>query len=353
MSDLKRQLKILEEKNTEFMQRNMDLEEDVKKTGNWRPQVDAYKKQIAELHAKLDSESKKSDRLEFETKRLLEKVESLTVEKDRLHHEREQLRMKHDELQDEIKFGQATAAETQSGLLDDGEPDSGTLEMIPPSIKERLLRLQRENKRLNVALSGGGSSALLGRDSGNIQVLQSMIDTMKERSNELEDANRKANQKILELESKLEDHLASTNVAVPRIPGSKEELELKLSESKKKVASLQETMQKKDMEIQGMEERYKRYIEKAKSVIKTFEPKQGGVAGGSGGSVGGPELVMLRSQINDKDRIIENIEQENEKARAVREMEDRLITSAFYNLSMQMHRNAVESRLGTSAIMIL
>ncbi|TRY67311.1 hypothetical protein TCAL_13451, partial [Tigriopus californicus] len=217
--------------------------------------------------------------------------------------------------------------------------------MIPPSIKERLLRLQRENKRLNVALSGGGSSALLGRDSGNIQVLQSMIDTMKERSNELEDANRKANQKILELESKLEDHLASTNVAVPRIPGSKEELELKLSESKKKVASLQETMQKKDMEIQGMEERYKRYIEKAKSVIKTFEPKQGGVAGGSGGSVGGPELVMLRSQINDKDRIIENIEQENEKARAVREMEDRLITSAFYNLSMQMHRNAVESRL--------
>ena len=39
MSDLRRQVKLLEERNTEFMQRNMDLEEDVKKTGNWRPQV--------------------------------------------------------------------------------------------------------------------------------------------------------------------------------------------------------------------------------------------------------------------------------------------------------------------------
>ena len=41
--------------------------------------------------------------------------------------------------------------------------------------------------------------------------------------------------------------------------------------------------------------------------------------------------------------------QETEKARAVREMEERLISSAFYNLSMQMHRNAVETRLGQSA----
>ena len=37
--------------------------------------------------------------------------------------------------------------------------------------------------------------------------------------------------------------------------------------------------------------------------------------------------------------------QETEKARAVREMEERLISSAFYNLSMQMHRSTVEARL--------
>lgn len=39
LGDLKRQVKILEEKNTDYMQKNMELEEDVKKTGNWKPQV--------------------------------------------------------------------------------------------------------------------------------------------------------------------------------------------------------------------------------------------------------------------------------------------------------------------------
>merc|ERR1711981_1516352 len=70
-----------------------------------------------------------------------------------------------------------------------------------------------------------------------------------------------------------------------------------------------------------MEERYKKCIEKAKSVIKTLDPKQN------------PNAAP------------ETLEQETEKARAVREMEERLISSAFYNLSMQMHRTAVENRL--------
>ena len=71
-------------------------------------------------------------------------------------------------------------------------------------------------------------------------------------------------------------------------------------------------------------------IEKAKSVIKTLDPKQNPNAA--------PETMALRTQLNEKDRLLETLEQETEKARAVREMEERLISSAFYNLSMQMHR---------------
>ncbi len=68
---------------------------------------------------------------------------------------------------------------------------------------------------------------------------------------------------------------------------------------------------------------------------------------GGGGQPSATELNALRSQISDKDRLIETMEQDNEKARAVREMEERLISSAFYNLSMQMHRNAAEARLNS------
>ena len=68
-----------------------------------------------------------------------------------------------------------------------------------------------------------------------------MVDDLREREKSLESENRKANQKILELESKLEEEGAGLKLGhgnVPRIPGSREELELKLAEANKKVTKL-------------------------------------------------------------------------------------------------------------------
>ncbi len=53
--------------------------------------------------------------------------------------------------------------------------------------------------------------------------------------------------------------------------------------------------------MQAMEERYKKYIEKAKSVIKTLDPKQNPNAV--------PEVSALRKQLTDKDVLIETLEQ--------------------------------------------
>jgi hypothetical protein len=62
-----------------------------------------------------------------------------------------------------------------------------------------------------------------------------MIDDLKERESQLQGSNRSANQKIMELESRLEESAGSTAVgSVPRVPGSREELELKLAEAAKK-----------------------------------------------------------------------------------------------------------------------
>lgn len=56
--------------------------QEVKKSGTWRPQLDMYKKQNAELHQKLAEEAKKTDRQVFENKKLIEKMEALMQEKD-------------------------------------------------------------------------------------------------------------------------------------------------------------------------------------------------------------------------------------------------------------------------------
>lgn len=347
LGDLRRQVKMLEEKNTDYMQINMELEENVKKTGNWRPQIDAYKKQIAELHARLDSETKKSDRLEFDTKKMLEKVEALSEERDRLQNEKDDFKTKNDELADEVKFLQATGAGGAGGARHAGGGAAGLegLETIPPSVKERLLRLEHENKKL---LRAAGTAQ-------NADLLQTMIDDLKERETQLQATNRSANQKIMELESKLEEASSSsgTGNSVPRVPGSREELELKLAEASKKITHLEDTMQKKDFDMQVMEERYKKYIEKAKSVIKTLDPKTAaaaaaGTAAGSALAGGQAEVGQLRTQLNEKEQRIETMEHETEKARVVREMEERLMSSAFYNLSMHMHRQAVEARLSSA-----
>ena len=68
-------------------------------------------------------------------------------------------------------------------------------------------------------------------------------------------------------------------------------------------------MQKKDFDMQVMEERYKKYIEKAKSVIKTLDPKTAVAAGTAAGSaIAGQEMGQLRTQLNEKEQRIETME---------------------------------------------
>merc|ERR1740131_343782 len=123
---------------------------------------------------------------------------------------------------------------------------------------------------------------------------------------------------------------SAANAQIPRVPGSRDELELKVVEANKKMANLSETLLKKETEMAGMEERYKKYIEKAKSVIKTLDPKQNPNAA--------PEVSALKQQLTEKDKIIDELEKETEKAKAVREMEERLMATAFYDLGMKLHR---------------
>lgn len=97
----------MEEKNTVLMQTNVSLEEELRKANAAKGQLETYKRQVrneqpccrdvaschllrdspvsaqvVELQNKLSEESKKADKMEFEYKRLKEKVDSLQKEKD-------------------------------------------------------------------------------------------------------------------------------------------------------------------------------------------------------------------------------------------------------------------------------
>ncbi|XP_013415210.1 protein Hook homolog 3 isoform X2 [Lingula anatina] len=356
MSDLRRQVKMLEEKNTSNVQMSLDLEEEVRKSTSLKTQLDAYKRQVQELQIKSSEETKRADKAEFEAKRTQEKMASLQREKERLVTERDSLRETNEELS---LTNVLHTGEEFSGSPSDRSTSPGSLDMlsVPPEIKEKLIRLQHENKMLKLSKEGS--------EDENAQLVTSMLEDTKARNNELETENRLANQRILELEAQIEDlreNAASSASSKEdntteykkrlneQIQKNKEleqevqkkrlhldELEPRVASSNEKIQQLQDALNKKEDDMRHMEERYKKYLDKAKSVIRALDPKQN-----QGTSA---EVQALKNQLQEKERIIEHLEKDQERSKAVKEQEEKLIVTAWYNLGMKLHRKAAEERL--------
>ncbi|XP_050666673.1 protein hook isoform X2 [Leptidea sinapis] len=176
--DLRRQVKLLERANTEHVQRTIEYEQAAARANTLKSQLDIYKKQVIDLNEKLDAEVTKADKLEIDNKNLSSKVASLQRERDTLLQERETLK----ETVDELKCSRSTQGGTE---------DNVSKELIPNDMKERLIRLEHENKLLRE--NQGASS-----DQADVQGL--LVDYVA-RLEKLRAANREANQKIMELES--------------------------------------------------------------------------------------------------------------------------------------------------------
>uniref|UniRef100_A0A8C5UIU2 Hook microtubule tethering protein 3 n=1 Tax=Malurus cyaneus samueli TaxID=2593467 RepID=A0A8C5UIU2_9PASS len=316
LGDLRRQVKLLEEKNTMYMQNTVSLEEELRKANAARSQLETYKRQAVELQNRLSEESKKADKLDYECKRLKEKVDSLQKEKDRLRTERDSLK----ETIEELRCVQWCSF-PYSGLMPLGrqEPsDSLAAEIVTPEIKEKLIRLQHENKMLKLNQEGS--------DNEKIALLQSLLDDANLRKNELETEN---SEKLHEANNELQKKRAII-----------EDLEPRCNNSSLKIEELQEALRKKEEEMKQMEERYKKYLEKAKSVIRTLDPKQNQGAA--------PEIQALKNQLQERDRMFHSLEKEYEKTKSQREMEEKFIVSAWYNMGMTLHKKAAEDRLAST-----
>uniref|UniRef100_A0A8C9VPK8 Protein Hook homolog 3 n=1 Tax=Scleropages formosus TaxID=113540 RepID=A0A8C9VPK8_SCLFO len=275
LGDLRRQVKLLEEKNTIYMKNTVGLEEELKKANAVRGQLETYKRQVVELQNRLSEESKKADKMEFEYKRLKEKVDSLQKEKDRLRTERDSLKETIEELH---------CIQAQEGQLTAGFTHLISFVLFPAS--ERLIRLQHENKMLKLNQEGS--------DNEKIALLQSLLEDANSRKNELETENRLVNQRLIEGQSQVEElqktlqEQGSRADDVCMFPAwilvssflnrVKVRLSFVLYQVKKlcfsflalKVEELEEALRKKDEDMKLMEERYKKYLEKAKSVSKMF-----------------------------------------------------------------------------------
>ncbi|XP_077591142.1 protein Hook homolog 2 [Stigmatopora nigra] len=358
LGDLRRQVRLLEERNTMYMQRTCELEEELRRANVFRAQMDTYKKQAHELHAKHQAEAMQAEKWQFEYKNLSDKYNTLQEEKERLMSERDTLR----ETNDELRCAQVQQKCLRgAGGMCDKEAAEGNLaaEIMPTELKETVVRLQSENKMLCIQeesyrqktvevqaeLEGAQRSKNALETQNRLQ--QQQISELRSQIEELQKALQEQDSKTEDsslLKRKLEEHLEMLNEAHTDLQKKREvidDLEPKVdSNMAKKIDELQEILRKKDEDMKQMEERYKRYVEKARTVVNTLDSKQQPI-------IAAPEILAMKNQLREKDRKIHHLERDYEKSRSRHEQEEKLIISAWHKMGMALHQRVAGERLSS------
>ncbi|XP_072505768.1 protein Hook homolog 1-like [Notamacropus eugenii] len=321
------------------MHNTVSLEEELKEANAARIQLEMYKRQVQELHLKLSAESKRADTLAFEMKCLEEKHEALLKEKDRLIIQRDALKETNEELrcsqvqQDHLNQAGASVSTSYENLA---------AEIMPVEYREVFIRLQHENKMLRLQQEGS--------ENERIAELQEQLEQKHRKTSEMETEQRLSKEYIRGLQQQIEDLQRTLQEQGPKPEGEsssklkqqleahmekltevQEELQKKqeliedlqpdVTQNVQKINELEAALQKKDEDMKAMEERYKMYLEKARNVIRTLDPKLNPASA---------EIMLLRKHLAEKDRRIEILEGECKEAK-FRDYEEKLIVSAWYN----------------------
>ncbi|XP_057565190.1 protein Hook homolog 2 isoform X5 [Hippopotamus amphibius kiboko] len=343
LRELRRQVRQLEECNAGHAERTRQLEDELRRAGSLRAQLEAQRRQVQELQGQRQEEAMKAEKWLFECRNLEEKYESVTKEKERLLAERDSLREANEELR--CAQMQPRGLTQADPSLDPTSPAVENLaaEILPAELRETLLRLQLENKRLcqqeaadrerqeelqrHLEEANRARHGLETQHRLNQQQLSELRAQVEDLQKALQEQGGKTEDSTL-LKRKLEEHLQKLH-----------EADLELQRKPRRIEELQHSLQKKDADLRAMEERYRRYVDKARTVIQTLEPKQRPPGGAP------PDLHTLRTQLRERDVHIRHLEQMDfEKSRSQREQEERLLISAWYNMGMALQQRAGEER---------
>merc|ERR1719427_1448274 len=367
-NELRQQLKISEDKNTEYMGKIVNLEDDLKKAEVTKTQLENNTRKLIDTQTKLTEETRKSSKAEFEVQNKIEMIKTLQAEKERLQAERNSLRQTNEDLQLAHSGGQ-----NMSGFLGDQMGESAEQSQENQiMLKEKIIRLEHENKMLKLEQENLGGEKIeslsteIEKSSSKINELETENKISKQRNDELKEQIAELQKQMQQqansddenaaLRRKVTEHLVKLKQTEEELQRKKKYIETMESHmnqeeipsakkpstfeyirdgAEKIVNELKEQLKQKDQERVKMEERYKNYLEKAKKVIRNLDPNKNQ-------QNLNPQLTKLKMELADKDKIIKQLEKEHLKVNQARDSEEKNIVNAWYNLGMQLHRKAVD-----------
>lgn len=359
MGELRNKINELHESNNKHIEEKISMETELRKASQQKAQLDLMMSQVLKLENDLAYQTQRADKNEVDFKMAKSKLTNLQKEKEKLENERDAMKEVIEEDQESrCAFQPMTSLESQEKLVGSLFTETEMLS-IPLNIKERLMRIAIENKELKESQSGMADE--------QTEMLRKMLDDSNSKRTELEADLRVINQKKLELQAQLDElqacqtsaDVTTTELAELKKLGAEqkrclqsmdselterkqqiEELERQRSGDADQIHRLQDQLNKKDDELKKMEETYRRYLQKAKAIFKTLDLKQNAASG--------PEIQALRNQLDEKQKLIDHLERDQEKTKNIREEEEKLIITAWYNLSRQLQRRAVDERLSNN-----
>jgi protein HOOK3 len=299
-NDLKKQFRLLEERNAEYLKQNNSLAEEAKKYSGLKGQSELYKKELQELHSKLDAEMNKTVKIQFDYNILQTKVSGLERERDKFLQERDSLR----ETIDELRCSQGTSTDADSSA-------NISREIFGENLRDKIDLLEAENKALREG--EGGKTAL-----------SQLLDDANQRNMKLRDQLKSANQKILAL-SQSDQNKSDVQLQLKQSIELNEQKGSLLEQAQTQINNLSGRIKILEQEYTNLDSKYKKCVEKAKEVIRQMDPRSSG-----------KQLIFFFCSFSlllffiTEAALLDKPDNESAMSRG----EEKLLATAFYNLGM-------------------
>ncbi|KRX99455.1 Protein Hook -like protein 3, partial [Trichinella pseudospiralis] len=341
VGDLKVQIKALEELESNNLKLSMDFEEEQRKSHAYKLEAGVYKRQAQSLEQRLEGAIEKTLKLEMEKQSIADRLAVLDQEHDRTLWERNQLSSRVEELRqrlqaDENKMDVGFVAVGESSPHAEIDLDVETKIALaggdaPMEIKHMLYKLKHENRILTESLTKEREQQKKCFDQANEEKcrLQSIIGDLEGKLSSLliacavndEDNSEKSSCENVDPQPDVEE--------VCRLKG--------------KISRLYQCVVDKEREIVNLKTAHAETLEKARQVIFHLDVAVKMNADDSNYTVA--DVEAMKARLVQNEATIEDLKEENNRQQIMFEQEERLITTAFYELAWQMHRKASEDRL--------